>query len=132
MIGHSWSNKDEVHRVQPVIFQFRCKRSYDLTDPLTITAQDHDWYKATTTDQADAISNDIYTMFCGETSPQKKLDVSDTRADILLKTTRGEALSNEVLSSLLFYNSDQSTMVLVERIGAAIRLTAVDAFEDQD
>ena len=83
------------------------------TDPLTInTAQDHDWYKATTTDQADAISNDIYTngfVGVGTSTPQKKLDVSDTRADILLKTTRGEALSNEVLSSLLFYNSDQST-----------------------
>ena len=67
-------------------------------------------------------------MGVGTSTPQKKLDVSDTRADILLKTTRGEALSNEVLSSLLFYNSDQSTSGTGRRIGAAIRLTAVDAF----
>lgn len=64
----------------------------------------------------------------GTTSPQKKLDISALRADILLKTTQSSASNGDVLSSILFYNDDMSSSASGKRIGSGIRYRAEDAY----
>ena len=64
----------------------------------------------------------------GTTSPQKKLDISATRPDILLKTTQSSATNGDVLSSILFYNDDMSTNASGKRVGSGIRYRAEDAY----
>jgi hypothetical protein len=64
----------------------------------------------------------------GTTSPQKKLDISAARADILLKTTQSSATGGDLLSSILFYNDDMSTNASGKRIGSGIRYRAEDAY----
>lgn len=64
----------------------------------------------------------------GTTSPQKKLDISAVRADVLLKTTQSSASNGDVLSSILFYNDDMSSGASGKRIGSGIRYRAEDAY----
>ena len=62
----------------------------------------------------------------GTQTPQKKLDVSGNRADLLLKTTESSAMNGDVLSSILFYNDDMSSGATGKRIGSGIRYRAQD------
>ena len=72
--------------------------------------------------------NTLGNVGVGTQTPQKKLDVSGNRADLLLKTTESSAMNGDVLSSILFYNDDMSSGATGKRIGSGIRYRAQDDY----
>ncbi len=74
------------------------------------------------------VINTLGNVGVGTQTPQKKLDVSGNRADLLLKTTQSSATNGDVLSSILFYNDDMSSGASGKRIGSGIRYRAQDDY----
>ena len=74
------------------------------------------------------VINTLGNVGVGTQTPQKKLDVSGNRADLLLKTTKSSAMNGDVLSSILFYNDDMSSGATGKRIGSGIRYRAQDDY----
>ena len=74
------------------------------------------------------VINTLGNVGVGTQTPQKKLDVSGNRADLLLKTTESSAMNGDVLSSILFYNDDMSSGATGKRIGSGIRYRAQDDY----
>ena len=74
------------------------------------------------------VINTLGNVGVGTQTPQKKLDISATRADLLLKTAQSSAQNGDVLSSILFYNDDMSSGASGKRIGSGIRYRAQDAY----
>ena len=75
------------------------------------------------------VINTLGNVGVGTQTPQKKLDVSGNRADLLLKTTQSSAMNGDVLSSILFLLAASSIKSIALSGSFLLVIYLADSFE---